>query len=536
MSGLVYLVGGGPGDPGLITLRAVECLQQAQVVVHDRLVNTSFLAYAPQAEWIDVGKRPDHHPIPQEEINAILVREAQLGKIVVRLKGGDPFVFGRGGEEAMALLEAGIPFDVVPGVTSAIAGPAYAGIPVTHRNVACSAVFITGHRADCGEDPTDGWRRAAQGADTLVFLMGVSNLPSIVRSAMEAGRPASTPVAVIERASLPTQRTVVATLADIVERAQEVRPPALIVIGEVAALRDQLRWFDLPDRRPLAGRRILNTRPLVFLHGCRDDVHQPKAFTAVTGSRDAFSRAVRSLGGEAVSLPVKRLLPLEDPRPLDAAIANLARSAGEYDWVIFTSANAVDFFWQRLCALGYDARVFGGYRLAAVGPATASALQPYGLRADFVPTHFTGEALAAELEFQPGQRALLPRSEIAPQGWEQVLEARGLRVEAVPAYRVLPAAPEESALEALLAGKLDAAAFFSPSALQGLAEMLLEKRLADLLSPLVVACIGPSTARAARTLGVRVDLAPEEHTAENMAAALGQHFLAAARQTGEQVG
>ncbi len=534
MSGLVYLVGGGPGDPGLITLRAVECLQQAQVVVHDRLVNTCILAYAQQAEWIDVGKRPDHHPIPQEEINLILVREAQLGKTVVRLKGGDPFVFGRGGEEALALLDAGIPFEIVPGVTSAIAGPAYAGIPVTHRNLACSAAFITGHRADCGEDPTDGWRRAAQGADTLVFLMGVANLPRIVQAAREAGRPASTPVAVIERASLPTQRTVVATLEDIVERAQGVRPPALIVIGEVAALRDQLRWFDLPDRRPLAGRRILNTRPLVFLQGSRDGARRPDALTAAAAAQDDFSRAVRSLGGEAVSLPVKRLLPLEDPSPLDAAIANLARPAGRYDWVIFTSANAVDFFWQRLCALGYDARIFGCSRLAAVGPATAAALKPYGLRADFVPTHFTGEALAAELEIHPGQRALLPRSEIAAKELAQALEARGLKVEAVPAYRVLPAVPEESALEALRRGDLDAAAFFSPSALQGLAEMLPEGRLAGLLNPLVVACIGPSTARAARALGVRVDLAPEEHTAEHLAAALGQHFLAAARQRSEQ--
>jgi uroporphyrin-III C-methyltransferase len=240
--GMVFLVGAGPGDPGLLTLRGMECLQRADVVVHDRLANQQLLAYADQAEFIDVGKQPDHHPVPQAQINAILVEEAIKGKVVVRLKGGDPFVFGRGGEEAQALVEAGIPFEVVPGVTSAIAVPAYAGIPVTQRKTACSVAFITGHSA--GSKPLDlNWQALAQGVDTLVFLMGVHNLPFIVVSLMEGGRSLDTPVALIEQGTLPEQKVVVGTLSDILEKAVEIKPPAIIIVGEVVNLHSKLDWF-----------------------------------------------------------------------------------------------------------------------------------------------------------------------------------------------------------------------------------------------------------------------------------------------------
>jgi len=243
--GIVYLVGAGPGDPGLLTLRGLECLQKADVVVHDRLANYQLLAHAPQAELIDVGKQPDHHPVPQTCINAILVEEARQGKIVVRLKGGDPFVFGRGGEEAQALVEAGIPFEVVPGVTSAIAVPAYAGIPVTQRGVACSVAFITGHCA--GSKPLDiNWQALAEGVDTLVFLMGVNSLPLIVSSLMEAGCPPERPIALIEQGTLAEQTVLVGKLANILEKAVEIRPPAIIIVGEVVNLHATLKWFK-PD-------------------------------------------------------------------------------------------------------------------------------------------------------------------------------------------------------------------------------------------------------------------------------------------------
>jgi len=243
--GIVYLVGAGPGDPGLLTLRGMECLQKADVVVHDRLANHELLAHAPQAELIDVGKQPNHHLVPQGRINELMVEEARQGKTVVRLKGGDPFVFGRGGEEAEALVEAGIPFEVVPGVTSAIAVPAYAGIPVTQRGVACSVAFITGHCA--GSKPLDiNWQALMQGVDTLVFLMGVHNLPLIVSSLLEAGCPSEKPIALIEQGTLVEQKVVVGTLADILEKAAEIKPPAIIIIGEVVNLHATLKWFE-PD-------------------------------------------------------------------------------------------------------------------------------------------------------------------------------------------------------------------------------------------------------------------------------------------------
>jgi len=235
-------VGGGPGDPGLLTIRGMDCLGKADVVVHDRLANSQLLAYAPQAELIDVGKSPNHHPIPQSEINTILIEKASAGKTVVRLKGGDPFVFGRGGEEAQALIEAGIPFEIVPGVTSAIAVPAYAGIPVTQRGVATSVAFITGHCA--GSNPLDlNWQALAQGIDTLVFLMGVHSLPVIVASLLEAGRPADTPVALIEKGTLPEQKVVIGTLANIIDKAVEIQPPSIIIVGEVVNLHETLKWF-----------------------------------------------------------------------------------------------------------------------------------------------------------------------------------------------------------------------------------------------------------------------------------------------------
>jgi uroporphyrin-III C-methyltransferase len=252
-AGMVYLVGGGPGDPKLLTLRGVECLQSADVVVHDRLANSRLLSYAPsRAELIDVGKLPDRHPFPQEQINALLVEKAREGKIVVRLKGGDPFVFGRGGEEAQALVEAGVRFEIVPGVTSAVAVPAYAGIPVTQRGVANSVAFITGHCAD-SSPLTLNWQALAHGVDTLVFLMGVKNLPLIVSSLAEAGCPLDTPVAVIEQGTLPQQRVVTGTLKDIEEKAVDVHPPSIIVVGNVVNLHESLAWFEPVTASSISG-------------------------------------------------------------------------------------------------------------------------------------------------------------------------------------------------------------------------------------------------------------------------------------------
>jgi uroporphyrinogen III methyltransferase/synthase len=511
-NGMVYLVGAGPGDPGLITLRGIECLKQADVVVYDRLVNRSLLAYARHAELIDVGKQPNRHVVPQTEINNLLIEKAQAGKIVVRLKGGDPFVFGRGGEEAMALAEVGLPFEIVPGVTSAIAAPAYAGIPVTHRGVACSVAFATGHRADFVADPACDWGRLACGPDTLVFLMGVCNLPHIVEQLIARGRPPDTPVALVERATRTNQKTVVGTLADIVEQAAGVRPPAAIIIGEVVKLRESLRWFDLPERRPLLGLRVLNTRPL------------PQA--------GELSWRLMALGAEPVELPTTQVVPVADSAPLDAVINRLAypdRNGPAYHWIIFNGVNSVSFFINRVFALGYDVRILARVKLAAVGRTTAEALLEYGLVADFILTRYTSQNMAAEMGNITGQRVLLPRSDdpwaalagACPTGTDktslvEALGVRGAQVEAVAAYAVRPAEPDPVALSALLNGGLEVTTFTSPSSLTSLTRMINDQPLADVLSPLTVACIGPTTAEAAHNLGVRVDIVAEEHTIEGL--------------------
>jgi uroporphyrinogen III methyltransferase/synthase len=500
--GIVYLVGAGPGDPGLITVRGIECLQKAEVVVYDRLANHSLLAHARHAELIDVGKQPKHHRVPQEEITAILVAQAGQGKVVVRLKGGDPFVFGRGGEEAQALAEAGIPFEIVPGITSAIAAPAYAGIPVTHRGAACSVGIITGHRADLASEPDCDWARVANSTDTLVFLMGVHNLPQIVEQLIASGRSPDTPIALVERASRTSQKTAVGTLANIVEQAAFIRPPAAIIVGEVVRLRESLRWFDRPDRHPLLGLRVLNTRPL--------------------DQAADLSQRLMALGAESVELPTTQTIPVADFGPLDAAISRLARANNQeaaWNWLIFTSTNSVTFFFDRLLQLGYDVRALAGVKIAVLGRATAEALLKYGLRADLPLSRSTSNDLTAEMGNLTGQRILVPHSNIAQPDLVAELQNRQADVQTIVAYAIEPVQPHPVALSALLDGGIDVATFVSPSAVTGLAAML-DGHQVDLPSPLTVACIGPATAEAARALGMHVDVMAEDYTIDGLLKAL----------------
>lgn len=501
--GTVYLIGAGPGDPGLITVRGIERLQQADVVIYDRLANHSLLAHARNAELIDVGKQPNHHKVPQDKIIALLIEKARQGKMVARLKGGDPFVFGRGGEEALALAEAGIPFEVVPGITSAIAAPAYAGIPVTHRGLACSVAFATGHRADFVSDPACDWAQLASGPDTLIFLMGVHNLPQIVEQLTTHGRPADTPVALVERASRTSQKTVVGTLANIVERAAGIRPPAAIIVGQVVQLRQSLRWFDRPDLHPLLGLRVLNTRPLE--------------------QAGEFSRQLMALGAEPVELPTTQIVPPPDSEPLDAAIKALAPANGRgpaWDWILFTSTNSVTFFMDRLLSLGYDVRRLAGVKLFATGMATIEALRAYGLTPDFVPTRFTAGQITVEIGNISGRRMLLPWSDIAEPNLVNVLHKHGASVQTVTAYAIRPVEPHPVALAALMDGGVDIAAFVSPSGVKGFAEMLNGQMLTNLPDSLAAACIGPSTAEAAKAAGMRVEVMAEKHTVDGLLEAL----------------
>lgn len=509
--GIVHLIGAGPGDPGLITVRGLECLRAAEVVVYDRLIPTALLAEAPAAQWIDVGKRPGHHPVPQEQINALLVAHGRQGKRVARLKGGDPFVFGRGGEEAEALAAAGVPFEIVPGVTSAIAAAAYAGIPITYRDVACSFVVLTGHRKDDTEEIGCDWQ-AAVGADTVVFLMGVGNLPAIAGNLIAAGKSPDTPAAVVARGTWPQQRAVTGTLRDIAGRVAEagIQPPAALIVGEVVTLRERLRWFDRPDRRPLLGLRVLNTRP----------AHEAAELTA----------QLTEAGAEVIPLPATCITPADDSGPLEAALDALASArpdAPAYHWILFTSVNAVAAFMERLLmssAAGdkgprRDLRILAGTRLAAVGPATAAALRRYGLVADLTPPRATGRDLAAALPAGTGQRVLLPRSDQALRDLPDALAARGAQVTEVTAYTVKPAAPNRAGLAALETGAVDMAAFCSPSALHGLAEML-GRPLAEALHGVAIACLGPTTAAAARDLGLEVALVSDEPSVSGLLNAL----------------
>lgn len=505
-AGRVFLVGAGPGDPGLLSVRGLELLRAADVVVYDRLGVARLLKECrPDAELIPVGKARGHHTLPQEEINRLLVDKARTGRTVVRLKGGDPFVFSRGGEEAEALAEAGVAFEVVPGVTSAIAVPAYAGIPVTRRGLASSFAVVTGH--DGPDDPGNpvDWGTLATAADTLVILMGLAHLPAIATRLVAGGRPADTPAAVIGAGTTGAQRVVVGTLADIAIRAAAigVESPALTVVGEVVRLRERLAWF---ERRPLAGRRVLVSRP--------------------RGQASTLSRWIADLGGEAVEIPLIRILPPEDWAAVDQALDEL----GTYDWVVFTSANGVEYFCRRLWERGGDARALAGVGIAAVGEATAAALAGRGLRPDLVPDEFRGGALVDPLagRCRPGARLLLVRGDLADPELPAGLAARGLSPREVVVYHTRPdTAGGEEVRHLLARGDLDAVTFASPSAVDGFLGAVgpdAAGEAARLLGRAAVACIGPTTAAAACARGLPVHVVAARSTSEGLAAALAEHF------------
>ncbi|HEX8681449.1 MAG TPA: uroporphyrinogen-III C-methyltransferase [Ardenticatenaceae bacterium] len=502
-TGKVYLIGAGPGDPGLLTLKGAEALRRAEVIVYDRLANPALLKLAsPNAERIYAGKLPDHHTLTQDEINAVLVEKGLAGRTVARLKGGDPYVFGRGGEEAEALRAAGIPFEVVPGVTSAIAAPAYAGVPVTHRDECSAFVVITGH-----EDPTkeessldyDALARFARGA-TLVFLMGVRRLPQISAALQAGGLLAETPVAVVQWGTLPQQRVATGTLATIADevKRQNISSPAVTVVGGVVNYRDALRWFDLPEEKPLLGKRIVVTR--------------------ARAQASELSEALRDLGAEPIEVPAIRITEPEDGyAALDAAIAELE----SYDWVVFTSINGVDHFWQRLRAAGRDSRVLGRARVAAIGTATAEALETRGIVADVVPEQFVAESLLDALSGEEiaGKRFLLPRADIAREALYKGLQAAGARVTEAHAYRTLVGEPDAGALATLDEG-VDIITFTSSSTVRNFVEQVGAERAQRLAANATIAAIGPITASTARELGLRVDFEAEEYTVAGLVQAI----------------
>jgi uroporphyrinogen III methyltransferase/synthase len=480
----VYLVGAGPGDPGLITVKGAEVLARADVVVFDRLSVETLLDLAPaHAERISVGKTPGHPSIAQADINALLVERGKSGQTVVRLKGGDPFVFARGGEEAAALADAGIDFEVVPGITSAVAVPAYAGVPVTHRGVSTSFTVVTGHEDPWAATETD-WEAVARIGGTIVVLMGVATRAAIADRLMGGGLDGSTPVTSVQWGTRPEQRTVRTTLSGL--GTAPIESPATVVIGAVAGL--DLAWF---ERRPLFGRRIVVTR-------------------ARAQASELLSR-LHDLGAETIELPS---ISIVDPSDGGAALRAAAGAASTYDWVIFTSANAV----SRFVPLLRDARSLGTAKVAAIGPGTAERLSDANIAADLVPERFVAESLLDAFPTGPG-RVLLPRAAVARDVLPEGLEAKGWAVDVVEAYRTEQAAPDPVALEAARHG--DAITFTSSSTVTN----YLAAAGLDALPP-VVACIGPVTAETARSAGIDVTIEAEIHTVEGLVDALLRWFAA----------
>jgi uroporphyrinogen III methyltransferase/synthase len=500
---MVYLVGAGPGEAGLITVKGMAVLRRADVVVYDQLASPELLSYAPAgAELIYVGKKAGAHALPQADINSLLIAKARAGLSVVRLKGGDPFVFGRGGEEAEELAAAGLPFEVVPGVTSAVAVPAYAGIPVTHRRYTTLVTFITGHEDPAKAASSIPWESLGPNPGTLVFLMGVKNLAENCRRLIEAGRDPATPAAVIERGATPFQRTVAGTLADIAGRAREagIQPPAVLVVGGVAELRERLKWWEI---RPLWGKTAVVTR-----------------------SREQASKLVELLsaaGARCLELPTIEICPPDDFTPLDTALKKLS----QYDWVIFTSANGVAAFMARLFEQGQDVRALGRAKIAAIGPATAEALRGYGLAADVVPGTFRAEDLLAALtpKITPGLRVLLARAQVARDVLPRGLADLGARVDVAPVYQArAPQTIPPAAAAALQEGAVDLLTFTSSSTVHNFAGLLGPERFRQLAAKAAVAAIGPITAATLKEYGLTPQIEPKDYTIPALVEAILNYF------------
>lgn len=488
--GIVHLVGAGPGDPGLLTRRAAELLARADVVALDALVSADIAALIPaSARIVYVGKRASAHTLPQEQINALLIEEAKSGRRVVRLKGGDPFVFGRGGEEAEELLAAGVPVEIVPGISSSIAGPAYAGIPVTHRSYSTSLTIVTGHESE-GSTGVD-WPVIAKLGGTIVFLMGFGNLAAIARKLIEHGMTPDRRVAVISKATTPEQRTVTGTLNDIEARVAEAQlvTPALIVVGDVVAMHDVINWY---ESRPLFGKRVVVTR-------AREQASE-------------LRRLLEESGANVLQFPTIEIAPPATWDALDAAVVT------PYDWLIFTSPNGVRFYFERLHAAGRDTRSLAGTKIAAVGAVTASELRARGVVADVVPEKFLSSALLPLLaDDQRGVRSALIRAEEGRDELVDELRRRGGAVDLVIAYRTVAAMGDLEALRASIAeGRIDLVTFTSASTVEHFFAPLTPEERQRVLRDARLATIGPTTSEALRKHGRGPDIEAANASVESL--------------------
>jgi uroporphyrinogen III methyltransferase / synthase len=503
VKGKVILVGAGPGDPGLITVRGLEALKRAEIVVYDYLANPELIKSAAGAEKIYVGKKGADHTLEQDEINELLFSKASGGKLVARLKGGDPYIFGRGSEEMAYLVERGIEVEVIPGIPAALGASAYAGIPLTDRRYTSTLAFVTGHEDPTKSESSIEWEHIAKGVGTIVFYMGVKNLPEIVKKLIGYGRPPETPVSVIEWATMPKQRVVTGTLANISEivKKENIRPPALTVVGGVNELRGALAWF---EKKPLFGKTIVVTR-----------------------SRMQASRLLSTLGelgANAIEMPTIDIAPPESFEELDGA----ARRVRDYDWVIFTSVNGVDNFMQRLRAVGGDARSLAGVKIASIGPATTERLVESGITPDLQPEKYVAESIFEDLrKIGPvsSKKFLLPRADLAREALPGLLREAGATVNEVTAYRTIPGDFDADWLRGKIeAGEVDAVTFTSSSTARFFVERLGGDFIINNRKKFAAISIGPVTSETMSELGMAPDAASEIHTIPGLVDAILEFF------------
>ncbi len=501
--GKVYLVGAGPGDPELITAKGLRCIAEADVLIYDYLAAKALLRHARNdCERIYVGKKGGDHTLSQDGINALITEKAQDGNIVTRLKGGDPFIFGRGGEEAEILVQAGIAFEIVPGVTSAIAAPAYAGIPLTHRQYTSSVTFVTGHEDPSKNESNINWSALADGNGTLVFLMGVKNLPKIVERLRKHGRAAETPAALVRWGTTTQQKTVTGTLEDIVERTAKagIKAPAIIIVGKVVELRRTLQWF---ERRPLLGKRIVVTR-------------------ARAQASDLMQRLSR-LGAECIECPTIEVVAPDSWQALDRALEAL----NTYQWIVFTSVNGVQFFFDRLFENGLDTRALGHLKTAAIGPVTAQRMRQFGLNTDIMPESYQAESVIEAFSKQPvnGTKVLLPRAKEARPILPIELERMGAKVDEATAYQTIQSTEgSQHLIEQLHLGRIDMVTFTSSSTVRNFKALFPDENIDALMSSVTVASIGPITAETAAAHGLPSQIIAEEYTVDGLCNAIVDHY------------
>ncbi|MBD3347119.1 MAG: uroporphyrinogen-III C-methyltransferase [Chitinivibrionales bacterium] len=503
-TGNVTLCGSGPGDPGLITVAARDAIAGAEVIVYDYLVNSKLLEYAPPScEKIYVGKKGGRHTMEQEQINELLCTKAREGNRVVRLKGGDPYIFGRGSEEALYLKEKGVSFAVIPGIPAALGAAAYAGIPLTDRRYNSSVTFVTGHEDPAKKESTINWRALARSQSTLVFYMGVKNLPSIARRLIEQGMDGATPVSVVRWATTPLQQTVTGTLETIARKAAKagIKPPALTVVGKVNQLHKSIAWF---ENLPLFGKKI-----------------------AVTRSRtqaSALSGKLAELGADTIEMPVIEISPQESTKEIDRAI----RSLSSYAWVVFTSVNGVSLFMDRVYALGFDARIFAPVKIAVIGSATASRLKEYGIRPNFEPSKFTSAVLFEELrarETIDDKKFLLARADIAGKELPENLKQYGARVDDIIVYKTVPGTTDTTQIETLIEeGSLDGVTFTSSSTVKYFIDALGKAFIDRIKDSIAAFSIGPETTKALKTAGIRPATQASVHTIPGLVESIRNYY------------